>query len=490
VFARACMLMLLPLLVLKPLPAVGQLISPGKLSAAHADLEGIRSCTRCHRLRQSGTAADLCLECHQPLASRMERGEGYHGRLADRTCDGCHKEHFGVDFGLVRLDSLAFEHEEQAGYTLRGEHETVACRSCHRAELVSDPVVLEAKRARGALDRTFLGLGNTCRGCHAPDTPHADQFEERPCADCHDEAGWSGAGGFDHNSTSYALTGLHRDVACEGCHRPLSSVVVAGGLQYAGIRADRCTACHEDEHSGAMPGRCESCHGTSGWKQVNRRRVESTFDHRATGFVLLGAHAAAPCSSCHQKPPAGSAVRLRFEPATKSDAYPTPLAGSCTDCHEDRHDGVFLDRPGHGVCDGCHGQAAWLPADYDIERHNRESEFLIDGAHQVVPCASCHPASEGMPRFRLESPSCSDCHAPSDPHRGQFRERSCDSCHSGSSFRIADFDHDGTRFPLDGAHEDVTCEACHTAEEGPSGELFVRYTPLASQCVDCHGGVE
>ncbi len=421
----------------------------------------------------------------------MERGEGYHGRLAVRECDGCHKEHFGIDFALVRLDTLRFEHGEQVGYPLRGEHESVACRSCHRGELVSDPVVVEGKRAREALERTFLGLGTACGSCHASDTPHGDQFDGQPCEDCHHEAGWSGADGFDHDRTSYALAGLHRRAACEGCHRPLPGAAVAAALQYAGVRADRCTACHEDQHSGSMPGRCESCHVTSGWNRVNRGRVESTFDHRATGFVLLGAHATTPCSSCHQGPPAGSAVHLRFEPATRSDPYPSPLvAGACTDCHEDLHDGVFMDRPARGVCDGCHGQAAWLPTDYDIERHNRESDFLIDGAHQVVPCASCHPAQNGMPQLRLASPSCSDCHAPSDPHRRQFGERSCDSCHSGSSFRIADFDHDETRFPLDGAHQDVRCEACHETEDGSSGVSFVRYTPLGLRCVDCHGSVE
>ena len=162
--------------------------------------------------------------------------------------------------------------------------------------------------------------------------------------------------------------------------------------------------------------------------------------------------------------------------------------GSCLACHQDQHDGAFLDRPEQGTCDDCHGQVAWLPADFDITRHNRETDFVIDGAHRVVPCASCHVSEQGMPRFRFEGTACADCHAPLDPHRGQFGERSCDSCHAGESFRIADFDHAATRYPLDGAHEDVSCDRCHTPESDSPGESFVRYRPLPNQCVDCHGG--
>jgi hypothetical protein len=480
------MLMLLLSFGAHPEPAAAQLISPGKLSAAHGDLEGIRSCTRCHRLRQSGTDADRCLECHKLVASTITAGEGYHGRLVDRECDTCHKEHFGVEFPLVRLDSLAFEHGEQVGYPLRGEHAPVGCRSCHRAELVSDRAVIEAKGS--ALGRTFMGLPTTCAACHNPDSPHGDQFDGQACVDCHDEGGWSGADGFDHDETAYPLTGLHRDVTCNECHRPLPGTAMEDALQYAGVRADRCTACHEDEHSGSMPGRCESCHSTSGWQRVDRGRVESSFDHRGTGFLLEGAHAAAPCASCHRSPPADSAVRIRFKPGTAGDAYPSPVVGSCLACHQDQHDGAFLDRPEQGTCDDCHGQVAWLPADFDIARHNRETDFVIDGAHRVVPCASCHVPEQGMPRFRFEGTTCSDCHAPLDPHRGQFEGRSCDSCHSGDSFRITDFDHAATRYPLDGAHEDVSCDRCHTPESDPSGASFVRYRPLPHQCVDCHGG--
>jgi hypothetical protein len=41
---------------------------------------------------------------------------------------------------------------------------------------------------------------------------------------------------------------------------------------------------------------------------------------------------------------------------------------------------------------------------------------------------------------------------------------------------------------LDGAHEQVACAACHGLERGPGGEPMVRYRPLETECIACHGG--
>ncbi|MFC1791799.1 hypothetical protein ACFL0I_04970, partial [Gemmatimonadota bacterium] len=64
-------------------PAVGQVISPGKLSAVHTHLEGMGNCTQCHQLRTQGVDATRCLQCHQPLARRIREGTGYHGGLEE-----------------------------------------------------------------------------------------------------------------------------------------------------------------------------------------------------------------------------------------------------------------------------------------------------------------------------------------------------------------------------------------------------------------------
>ena len=102
-------------------PAFAQLISPGKLSAPHAQMEGIAHCTDCHQLRERGIVDAKCLACHTPLARLMQEGTGYHTRLRDRNCAECHKEHFGEQFRIVRLDTVKFDHRE-TGYTLEGRH--------------------------------------------------------------------------------------------------------------------------------------------------------------------------------------------------------------------------------------------------------------------------------------------------------------------------------------------------------------------------------
>jgi len=240
-----------------------------------------------------------------------------------------------------------------------------------------------------------------------------------------------------------------------------------------------------------MRGRCESCHSTSGWQRVDRRRIESTFDHGTTAFELEGVHASAPCASCHQAGAAANrGILIRYEKGTERRAFPRPdvEAGTCTACHEDRHDGAFAAREDRGDCRSCHGQEAWSPAGFDAERHDRETSFPLEGAHRVVACMSCHVEEREAPTFRLEASTCLDCHSATNPHGDQFAGRSCDTCHDTASFRIRTFDHRTTRFPLGGAHAAVPCSACHRAERTAAGEEVVVYRPLGTGCRDCHGG--
>ena len=471
-------------------PVAGQLISPGKLAEAHAYLEGIPNCTRCHELRKRGPSADRCLDCHTPLARRIERGAGFHASLVSPDCATCHKDHLGRDFGLVRLDSLTFDHA-LAGYPLDGRHTEVGCRECHTPERIEAPDVRAFKSEHGALPRTFLGLPTACASCHETDGPHGVQFADRPCADCHDTGDWDGANGFDHDRADYPLTGAHRTAPCSGCHE--TSPGPPGRpppVRYRPVSFRSCADCHDDAHDGAMPGACASCHGTGGWRSVDRTRVEATFDHGVTGFALEGAHDAASCASCHDASVTATLewIRIAFLDDPDRTAFPRPEAGSCRACHEDRHDGAFPDVDGAGDCAECHGQAAWHPASYDRARHDRESGFRLEGAHRTVACQDCHVPTGGAPTFRVDTQTCVGCHQQHDPHGAQFDGRSCDDCHGLDAFRISAFDHDRTRFPLDGAHAAGQCAACHATEAGPDGTPMVRYRPLGMACRDCHGG--
>jgi len=470
-----------------------QLISPGELSTAHADLEGMRNCTNCHELRQRGVAETLCLACHQPLAAQMTAGRGYHATL-DESCGSCHKEHGGRDLDIVRFDSLTFEHESQAGFALTGAHSEATCRDCHTPPLITTPAVRLFKREHGTLDKTYLGVGTECRSCHLLEDPHDRQFEGQVCSDCHDETSWTPAPGFDHEDTNYPLTGLHGQVACESCH---SSSTTPGGtsVRYAPLSFGACTSCHVDYHEGSMSGVCQSCHSTAGWG-VDQTSFEGGFDHSSTGFELVGAHGAATCSQCHDQNEIPATMEILHAAATRGRQYARPVVEDCLSCHVDQHAGAFADVARGPVCSSCHGEETWLPTMYDLFRHNEETAFELTGAHLATTCAACHDdigsvgsVEAGVPQtFVIADQTCAGCHTDDDPHAGQFVAQSCTDCHTTTTFDIAAFDHDSTRYPLDEAHREVPCAGCHLPEPDPRGGTVVRYAPLDTTCRSCHEG--
>jgi hypothetical protein len=163
----------------------------------------------------------------------------------------------------------------------------------------------------------------------------------------------------------------------------------------------------------------------------------------------------------------------------------------CLDCHKDRHGAQLASRPDKGDCDACHGVAGFSPARFGIAEHE-STAFPLRGAHRGVPCGACHKltaadAPPGSVRFRMPSGACTECHR--DSHAGQF-ERSkgggaCVRCHTIDRWEITSFDHDRTRFTLEGAHAGVACKGCHPTEIR-DGKRVVRYRPLGTACKDCH----
>jgi len=99
-------------------------ISPGKLSAAHAELEGSGNCLECHAQRK-GVDGALCLDCHDLLRQRIDAGLGLHARADYEECATCHIEHHGREFELVwwgEEGEASCDHA-LAGYDLLGAHE-------------------------------------------------------------------------------------------------------------------------------------------------------------------------------------------------------------------------------------------------------------------------------------------------------------------------------------------------------------------------------
>jgi len=517
-----------------------QILSPGKLAEAHSELEGIRNCTACHQLGQRGISPERCLECHTPLGTRIQEGRGFHASVQERICSECHKDHYGRDFGLRRVDEASFIHDD-TGFVLEGGHADAACADCHKPAHIRDDDVVSFMTEHDALSRTYLGLSQSCLTCHEADDPHDGEFSDRSCDDCHEAMTWEEAPGFDHESTDYSLRGQHTSLECGECHQAMGNDVVT----FAPLEHARCSSCHEDPHAGRMNGACSSCHDPRGWRSVSRSRLEDTFDHGTTTFALEGAHAAASCEACHRpgSPPRTELIRISYRAGTSTYTFPRPVSETCASCHRRYH-----AQPGSGdatpaPCTDCHTQDAWAPTTYRISRHNEETDFALTGAHAATPCTACHvgtasPPGDGAPatRFELhfasrdcsscheqESPhdeefsalacdachvteafemaefdhslpaavdfvsNCRTCHQDDDPHQDQFVGRECGTCHTTDGFVIADFSHDETDFPLDGAHQAAECYSCHVQETSGDGRTFTLYRPLGRACTDCHG---
>ena len=458
--------------------AAAQLISPGPLLADHASLDGISNCTQCHQLGRRGIEPAKCLSCHTPLRDRIRRGEGFHADL-DPDCATCHSDHHGRTFDPIRLDEDAFDHRE-AGFALVGQHLTVDCQSCHKPAFITDRAVRKKKGDAGKLKETFLGLTDTCEGCHAAESPHAGaSFENESCATCHAPTGWERVDGFDHARTGFALVGAHVEIKCQSCH-------AGSGADRFSLASD-CASCHRDEspHGRQFGGQdCATCHTASRWDGAAR------FDHARTDFPLVGQHRQASCGGCHP----GQGAALQF----------AGIDDECATCHDDAHDGTL-----GADCQSCHQPTAWtsLGDDFDAARfdHQQQTGFALVGAHLALDCAGCHAGrddaiiqtrrlDDGDPNqtfAALAHEQCADCHR--DAHQGQLdgalADADCAACHDQDAFAPARFDlarhQTETAFALVGAHLAVPCASCHTSIPGGAHGTVPDFE-VDQACAGCH----
>lgn len=422
------------------------------LEGKHRDL----TCRKCHQQKNIADSDELkkskidpdrtylglrtnCIACHTDP----------HSRQFKQSCESCHSM---MQWKPVQT----FDHQKTA-FPLTGGHINVTCNKCHPSGQDQKMIFRPVKHEQ-------------CADCHKD--PHQNRFGDR-CTDCHNTAAWRGQAkkGFDHNQTSYPLRGRHQNVTCKSCHPP--------GKALRGIQFNKCSNCHRDYHRGAFQdhvsrGACESCHTVDGF-------IPTTFgipDHQKSDYPLEGAHLAVPCIACHrsgQGPPRFSFtnrdcqvchINLHGEeagPASKYDQgkgcafchseeswnainfdhshLPLPLEGkhavircslchkksdngmlrfsgltsTCQNCHNDAHYRQF-EKDGGVDCGRCHIPKDWIADKFD---HNRDSRFLIDGQHQYVKCARCHPKTEqnGV-KFTLYKPletACAACHKNQNP---------------------------------------------------------------------------
>jgi hypothetical protein len=450
-------------------------ISPGDLADAHAFLEGMKNCLKCHDLGE-GPSDKKCLGCHKEIAVRIDSKQGYHHAVAvvgKKACSECHKDHAGRDYQLVHWPRGInnFDHNE-TNYRLEGKHAGLNCRDCHKAELIRDNMETYGEQVN--VDRTFLGLHRDCLDCHNDE--HRGQLPVE-CTNCHTQDGWIPAPGFDHASTRYLLTGRHRKAVCAGCHPTVEDPKAKEGnratyARYTGIAFDNCARCHTDIHKGSMGIDCGKCHNTSAWLELDL----AGFDHSRTAYPLLGRHAKVVCESCHT-------------PGAKKKPLPHEL---CADCHAEAHQRQFEHRPDRGMCESCHTVDGFIPATYTVADH-ADTRFVLEGSHGSLPCFACHPTTQFTDgstgrRFVIEDITCESCHQ--DIHYGQFsaaaKPKDCTDCHGVSTWNEVDFRHDrDSSYQLEGEHRRVPCGGCHVSVT-QSGSTFVKYKPIDPSCKTCH----
>lgn len=475
----------------RPGPAIAQ-VSPGPLARAHAELDGPLDCMKCHAKGEKGLDGQ-CLACHREIAATRKARTGLHGKARLEGCARCHPDHAGEDFEMIAWEEGSREKFDHAKTTflLRGKHRSLECRDCHNAKFSVSPIAALAPgkdRSRG-----FIGLETACVSCHAD--PHRGALGEN-CTSCHGEDAWKPATGFDHQGSTYPLTGKHEKVECDACHRAerLKTPPAADGKREAlwkPLAHGECSDCHEDPHRDRLGPACTTCHVTESFQKTDRK----LFDHDRTRYPLRGRHRPLECARCHDE---------------KKAWGEKPRFGKCTDCHEEAH-GKAVSLGGKPAdCSACHSVERFQPSTYTTVMH-AGADYALKGAHLRVACDSCHPRVKGSAAaglgtaavlLRPKHGDCTDCHA--DPHRGRFAtggdrpvEKGCLGCHSLEAFRPARFeldDHSRSAFPLEGAHRTVPCVDCHEslrragAGRAPwrAGASPMDFRERFARCIDCH----
>lgn len=425
------------------------------LTGAHAQV----GCAKCHTAgpdgapRYAGLKFDTCSSCH----SDPHRGQ------FQQSCSSCHT----TAAWKRTLSTFAFDHAKTK-FPLLGKHAGLECSACHRGGDFKAEIRFQS-----------------CSDCHKD--YHQGQFAQRAdggkCESCHTVEGFKPAkfGIPEHAATPYPLQGRHATVACAKCHLPAGAAT-----RFVGLKFSQCLDCHQDAHKGqfaAAPynNRCEQCHSIAGFHPADFTLTR----HQKTAFPLTGSHLAVACIDCHKDSAALGTAVFHFQGL------------ACTTCHADPHRGEFqarmaaLNSRGRPAgCEACHTTKTWR----DLAAFDHGSTaFPLSGTHRAVECIGCHrpPNLErGLlnVNFKAAPTACESCH--DNPHATQFAGNDgvtrCARCHNAMKWRPSLFDHETTKFPLQGAHQNVACKACHTALRTFEDNPVLYYAPTPTACAACH----
>lgn len=466
---------------------LNKLLAPGPLVKGHAELEK-KDCLKCHDAGQ-GVSESKCMECHKAIRPFVQMKKGFHG-LTTQSCRECHSEHKGRENDTVHVDDTTFDHAKKTGYALEGKHGEIKCLECHKA---THP----AKSVRAGKIRYF-GTQATCISCHKKDDVHffKGDWAKKDCITCHSLKTWKDQIKFDHKKdTGYELEGKHSTLSCAECHTPVNAQKKITKVMYKWpqLKTAQCLTCHQDHHKNSLSakfrnGQCLTCHNQEDWKISN-------FDHKVTGYPLRGKHFELKCVDCHtqkQKP-----LLLTKDPQFKF----VGLKKDCLSCHKDYHFFKGLKIKNFGIlnnCQSCHNESTWKKTErFD---HNIHTRYKIDGEHLKLNCLECHVKKDKTEKIlnatykwpHLTTKTCETCHK--TPHVGQFSaellKKSCTECHVTTGWydmkNGKKFDHSKTRFPLTGAHDQISCNQCH----GQQGKQNFKFKSVELKfCIDCHKNI-
>jgi hypothetical protein len=272
------------------------------LTGAHAQVQ----CAQCHLNGNYNIRNTACVSCHlkdfQGTTNPNHVTAGF-----PQQCEVCHS--------TTTWTSATFNHAS-TGWPLTGRHTSLQCSQCH-------------------LSGNYSLTSTACVSCHVKDFQgttnpnHMSAGLPQQCDVCHSTAAWSPAT-FNHNNTTFPLTGAHTSVACSSCHVYNN---------YTTLPTD-CYGCHKTDYTGTtnpnhvsagFPMTCATCHVTTSW-------LGATFNH--TWFNMSHGGANGVCSTCHTNPNDYSVFQCtNCHTKAKTDGQHQGVGGyvynsvNCYNCH-------------------------------------------------------------------------------------------------------------------------------------------------------------
>jgi len=234
------------------------------LTNGHANLQ----CTQCHVNNNYNLTSGACNLCHMPDYNGTNNPNHVQAGFPV-DCSICHS--------TVSWLTATFNHNN-TGFPLTGFHVSVPCAQCH-------------------VNGNYNLTNPACSACHMPDynstnnPPHAAVGFPNTCEVCHNTTSWLQAT-FNHNLTTFPLTGFHVTVPCAQCHVNNNYTTLPTA----------CYGCHQADYQGTnnpnhiaagFPTTCQTCHSTTSW-------LGAVFNH--TWFPTNHGGANGVCSTCHTNP--------------------------------------------------------------------------------------------------------------------------------------------------------------------------------------------